>query len=1225
VDSSTHWNIVDSENVTDGSASENVSGGLTDPGTSSWVAGELEDSADSTDAITLAADEFTEIEFAIQATTSATNGGDYCFRLYDTTNTSVLDTYSVYAEVSLAGAPSAALTGTLADDATEAQIVSGGQTLIITLTNDTWDATIGDNNSKTTDLINGIDSGSSEGTGWDAVVKANMDYNDVTRTSDTVVTITLGAEATYDITSNETITVTVPATAVAGGSPIVATPTFDITTVAAGVTLDQTHYRWRNDDGAESGGGNATTQVSATADDTTSSTTYTQVDSMTITPGAGDYIVWFSGTLECDTAPTFQYVSLFLDDSQIAHTERQIETEGSIPDTDFTAVTHAYISGVTAGQAINVRWYTSDGASVATMHKRTLTVTKVTAADVSQVTATANDTTSNTAYTQINSMTTPALAAGDYLAWFSGSIAANTSATGTEQYVSLFVDTTQVSHTERLVDQEDSLGDTYFPVASHAKLTVTAGQTINVRWKVDAATTTATMPERTLTVYKINGADATQASATADTTTTSSTWGQVDSMAITPGAGSYNVWFTGSIEGTNAGSVQQVALYVNGVQVAHTIRDFLVEGSLTDTLQSFPVALHAYVTGVGAAEVIDVQWRTTAGTATMHERTLVVQAASDPGATWAADEDTKLADLTKSTTKRLRFLVDNSGTASSGAVSYELQVAEQDTAACASGSYTAVDVSTHWNIVDSSYVTDGDPSENVSGGLTDPGGSSWVAGELEDSLDSTDTITLGANEFTEIEFALQATASATDGGDYCFKLVEAGSGDLDSYSAYGQVSLAGPDLTQGHYRWRNDDGGEVATNGTIGVSGSVSVGTDDSVNSVTVSHTTPVGANRLMLVGISWNCDGNERVSSVFYGSQDMGTAYGTAYEDDDACIAIYKLVAPTEGTDNVVVTLDGTLLADHDIIVGVMTFTGVDQTTPLGTFYSEIGNNSGPATVTVADSAADDLVFSVFGCEDDCRAIAVDDETERWNEDPGPTAHPSALSQSELGGGSTELATGSNTQMSWTLTATDHWALGGVAIKPVSGGGDPAATFDLAEDTMLVGLTKGVANQQRVRFLVSNEGSLDSGNIAYELQVADTYQCATGTYEAVSTNSDWAIAASDNIAAGGADATEDIDPGLTNEASTFVDGELRDDSDTTGNIALSPDEFTEIEFSVYAETTAPDGQNYCFRLYDSTNDRPLDVYSEYAQVSLAWTTAVKLLRFEAKGGRDVRRCGAVV
>ncbi len=123
---------------------------------------------------------------------------------------------------------SAALTGTLVPSATEGDIVAGAETLVITLTNDTWDATIGADNAKTTALINGIDSAQSEAAGWDAVVKASLTFSEVTRTSDTVVTITLGAEPAYDITAGETITVTVPATAVASGGPITATPTFDV-------------------------------------------------------------------------------------------------------------------------------------------------------------------------------------------------------------------------------------------------------------------------------------------------------------------------------------------------------------------------------------------------------------------------------------------------------------------------------------------------------------------------------------------------------------------------------------------------------------------------------------------------------------------------------------------------------------------------------------------------------------------------------------------------------------------------------------------------------------------------------------------------------------------------------------------------------------------------------------------------------------------------------------
>ena len=72
--------------------------------------------------------------------------------------------------------------------------------------------------------------------GWNAKVRDLEVATAVVRTSDTVVTITLSASATYNITAQETITVTVPASAVNFGVAIVATPTFtvDITSTAAG-------------------------------------------------------------------------------------------------------------------------------------------------------------------------------------------------------------------------------------------------------------------------------------------------------------------------------------------------------------------------------------------------------------------------------------------------------------------------------------------------------------------------------------------------------------------------------------------------------------------------------------------------------------------------------------------------------------------------------------------------------------------------------------------------------------------------------------------------------------------------------------------------------------------------------------------------------------------------------------------------------------------------------
>ncbi len=143
-------------------------------------------------------------------------------------------TASFYADDSASGG-SAALTGTaISGGVLESEIVTGGETIIITLTDDTWVATVGADNPITDALIAGIDSAQSEAAGWDAEVKANMVFGDITRTSDTVVTIILAAEAAYEITANETITVTIPATALTAAEEIVADATFDVTNESAG-------------------------------------------------------------------------------------------------------------------------------------------------------------------------------------------------------------------------------------------------------------------------------------------------------------------------------------------------------------------------------------------------------------------------------------------------------------------------------------------------------------------------------------------------------------------------------------------------------------------------------------------------------------------------------------------------------------------------------------------------------------------------------------------------------------------------------------------------------------------------------------------------------------------------------------------------------------------------------------------------------------------------------
>jgi len=108
-------------------------------------------------------------------------------------------------------AASVAASGSFTSGADQDGIVAGTYTLVLTTTNCTWVPTIGADNSFTTGLVAGITSAQSEGAGWNAVRGTYLDFNDVTRTGDNVVTIELDVFTAYAITASETLTIVVPA------------------------------------------------------------------------------------------------------------------------------------------------------------------------------------------------------------------------------------------------------------------------------------------------------------------------------------------------------------------------------------------------------------------------------------------------------------------------------------------------------------------------------------------------------------------------------------------------------------------------------------------------------------------------------------------------------------------------------------------------------------------------------------------------------------------------------------------------------------------------------------------------------------------------------------------------------------------------------------------------------------------------------------------------------
>ncbi len=152
-------------------------------------------------------------------------------------------------------------------------------------------------------------------------------------------------------------------------------------------------------------------------------------------------------------------------------------------------------------------------------------------------------------------------------------------------------------------------------------------------------------------------------------------------------------------------------------------------------------------------------------------------------------------------------------------------------------------------------------------------------------------------------------------------------------------------------------------------------------SSVSFSHTTGLGENRLMLVGISWNTNTTTTItiSSVTF-SYGAGPTVLTLnpvitqkHGSNNRYVAIYSYVGPPSGQAGTVAVTFSAAVASG-IVAGAANFAGVDQTTgqSLGTAVgaSSPSNNTTP-TVNVTGLNGNELVFDtvfVGGNPNHCR-----------------------------------------------------------------------------------------------------------------------------------------------------------------------------------------------------------------------------------------------------------------
>jgi hypothetical protein len=147
-------------------------------------------------------------------------------------------------------------------------------------------------------------------------------------------------------------------------------------------------------------------------------------------------------------------------------------------------------------------------------------------------------------------------------------------------------------------------------------------------------------------------------------------------------------------------------------------------------------------------------------------------------------------------------------------------------------------------------------------------------------------------------------------------------------------------------------------------------------------------------------------------------------------------LIAPATTAHNIVVSWAA---SEAEVCAEGISFTGVDQITPLGT-AATANAGTGQPTVNVS-SASGEIVVDSLKCGQPTITEGAGQTLANKEEN---------INFSSSGGVSTEAGAGTVT-MSWTMGTGgygDKWAIGGVGVKPVSAGtfappfGDPAYTF---------------------------------------------------------------------------------------------------------------------------------------------------------------------------------------
>ncbi len=260
---------------------------------------------------------------------------------------------------------------------------------------------------------------------------------------------------------------------------------------------------------------------------------------------------------------------------------------------------------------------------------------------------------------------------------------------------------------------------------------------------------------------------------------------------------------------------------------------------------------------------------------------------------------------------------------------------------------------------------------------------------------------------------------------------------------------------------------DASTNGSAELTGG-----GGNTATLSFNHTTTATANRVLVVGVSINITNaaTTTVATISYNTATAMTFIG-AHNDAGGTrrVEMWYLLNPASGTNlPITVTVNIPFGTTEGVVAGATTFTGVDQTVPLGTFVSGDGAAATNSQLDVP-SVINGMLLDTLAIGGNRTATVNGPQVQQWNANTGGSGNRdiTAIGSSRTGAPSVPISEN-------FAGGSSNWSLGAISINP--------STADIGVTTKVSAVALGQNSTYNIT--VTNSG-LSGANA---VTLTDTY-----------------------------------------------------------------------------------------------------------------------------------------